>query len=192
MKKLLRDGESVRICDLEFTFRDDIHQVELSFETQNRLTSDGSSIGMWDITDEAEEPSVTDRMEMKTGTMGVELSATADRKLTGMIEIMQKLSRSIKLDEVLPNVLEGLFQIFIQADRGFILLKNNNGELVPRCLKARRPDQEDKMRYSRTFMKHVMEKKEAVISLDASNDERFNQSQSVFDLRLRSVIVAPC
>ncbi len=108
-----------------------------------------------------------------------------------MIEITQKLSRSVKLEEVLPNVLEGLFEIFIQADRGFIIIKNEKGDLIPICSKARRPDQEDTLRMSKTIMKHVMEERQAVISLDATNDERFNQSQSVFDLRLRSIIVAP-
>jgi phosphoserine phosphatase RsbU/P len=194
-EKLLRDGEAVRICDLEFTFHDDRESV-LDMTGQTLLSKDASSVGVLvmnnDVSDSASASKfVTERMEVKSSASGVELSATADRKLTVMIEIVQKLSRSIRLEEVLPNVLEGLFQIFIQADRGFIVLKNEKGDLVPRWMKSRRPDQEDTLRLSRTIMKHVMEEKQAVISLDAANDDRFNQSQSVFDLKLRSVIIAP-
>lgn len=192
-QRLLKDGETIRICDLEFTFRDDGPGVDLDLSGHLSLANDGSSVGVLMVNDPVDSATklVTERMEMRSGSKGLELNATADRKLAVMIEIVQKLSRSIKMEEVLPNVLDGLFQIFIQADRGFIVLKNEKGELIPRWMKARRPDQEDTLRLSKTIMKHVMEEKEAIISLDAANDERFNQSQSVFDLRLRSVIIAP-
>ncbi len=192
-EKKLRDGESIRICELEFTFREETPPIDLESSGIGTLSSEGSSIGVLMVNDAQENASrlVTDRMEMKSGSMGMDLSTSADKKLAVMVDIVQRLSCSVCLDDVLPKVLESLFQIFSQADRGFIVLKNDKGELIPRWMKARRPDQEDTLRLSGTIMRHVMEEKQAVISLDAANDERFNQSQSVFDLRLRSVIIAP-
>ncbi len=73
-----------------------------------------------------------------------------------MIEIMQSLGRAVSLDEVLPKVLDGLFKIFVQADRGFIVLQEADGTLQPRCIKARREDQEETVRISRTVLKEIM------------------------------------
>ncbi len=40
-------------------------------------------------------------------------------------------------------------------------------------------------------MKEVMESKQAIMSLDASSDERFEMANSVSDSRFRSMVVAP-
>ncbi len=108
-----------------------------------------------------------------------------------MIDIMQALGKAVSLDNVLPKVLDSLFRIFIQADRGFIILRDGQGNLQPKWIKTRRADQEEMVRLSKTILKTVMEKKEAIISLDAGSDERFQMSQSLADFRIRSMIIAP-
>ena len=40
-------------------------------------------------------------------------------------------SEALSLDEVLPQVLNSLFKIFLQADRGFIGLVDEHGQLIP-------------------------------------------------------------
>ena len=42
-----------------------------------------------------------------------------------------------------------------------------------------------------TVMKEVMQSKQAIMSLDASSDERFEMANSVSDFRIRSMVVAP-
>ncbi|MEZ6133975.1 MAG: PP2C family protein-serine/threonine phosphatase [Pirellulaceae bacterium] len=64
-------------------------------------------------------------------------------------------------------------------------------ELVPRWIKTRQEEQEASFRISRTVMREVMESREAIISLDASSDERFELANSISDFRIRSIIVAP-
>ena len=188
----LLDGELIRICDLEFAFRDESVSLELDVAHVDAYR-DSSSIGVLMVSDSQESATrmVTDRLKVEPASRGLESGSSADRRLAVMIDIAQRLSRSVALEDVLPKVLDSLFQLFTQADRGFIILKDARGELIPRWMKARRPDLEDTLRMSKTIMRHVMEEKQAIISLDASNDERFNQAQSVFDLRLRSVIIAP-
>ncbi len=61
------------------------------------------------------------------------------------------------MDAVLPKVLDSLFTIFLQADRGFIVLKDAQGQLTPRWFKTRRPDQEEMVRVSRTVLREVMQ-----------------------------------
>ena len=92
---------------------------------------------------------------------------------------------------MLPLVLDSLFQIFMQADRGFIVLEDDNGRLVPHWTKLRREDDEDSLRISRTVAGQVMETKEAILSADAASDSRFQMSQSIADFRIRSMMCAP-
>ncbi len=92
----------------------------------------------------------------------------------------------------MPKLLDSLFKIFMQADRGFVILRSRpTAALVPKAIKHRRPDMEDQIRISRTIVNQVMTSKEAILSADAANDARFDTSQSIADFRIRSMMCAP-
>src|SRR3712207_8201940 len=55
-----------------------------------------------------------------------------------VLEISRNLAQTLDLNEVLPKILESLFAIFPQAERGFILLRDPaTGQLVPRAVRQR-------------------------------------------------------
>lgn len=185
----LVDGDSIRICDIELTYHDDGSLSEMRFGA-----SDGSSLGVMMIDDRDDEPvmrSVTAKLDVRGSQFGAQVNASAESKLSAVLEIMKNLGKAVGLDAVLPKVLDSLFTIFLQADRGFIVLKDEQGQLTPRWFKTRRPDQEEMVRVSRTVLREVMQTGEAIMSLDAGSDERFEMSQSIADFRIRSMIVAP-
>ena len=62
---------------------------------------------------------------------------------------------------------------------------------MPKAVKHRRSDTEDQIRVSRTIVNQVMKTQEAVLSADAASDSRFDTSQSIADLRIRSMMCAP-
>ena len=64
-------------------------------------------------------------------------------------------------------------------------------ELIARWTKTRNEEQQEAFRISRTVMREVMESREAIITLDASSDERFEMANSISDFRIRSMVVAP-
>jgi serine phosphatase RsbU (regulator of sigma subunit)/pSer/pThr/pTyr-binding forkhead associated (FHA) protein len=187
----LRDGDMVRICDIELAYMENVQQSQMQVPIHE---SSGSSLGIMFVEDNEDDVgsrSVTAKLDVRGSHYGVQLSASAETKLADILEIMKSLGKTVELDEVLPRVLDSLFTIFIQADRGFIILKDDSGHLSPRWTKTRRPGQEELVRVSRTVLREVMQTKEAIISLDAGSDERFEMSQSVADFRIRSMIVAP-
>lgn len=187
----LHDGDMVRICDIELVF---FEEAPLSQLNMPAIESSGSSLGIMfveDNEDDAGSRSVTAKLDVRGSQYGVQLAASAEAKLAAILEIMKNLGKTIELDEVLPKVLDSLFTIFIQADRGFIILRDESGLLSPRWTKTRRPGQEELVRVSKTVLREVMQTKEAIISLDAGSDQRFEMSQSVADFRIRSMIVAP-
>lgn len=185
----LLEGDTVRICDIELNYHE---EAQSSIQTVH--PSEGSGLGIM-IVDDGEEGtgsrSVMAKLDVRGSQYGIQVSASPEAKLSAILEIMKSLGKAVALEEVLPKVLDTLFTIFIQADRGFIILKDEQGNLTPRWTKTRRADQEEMVRVSRTVLREVMQTKEAIISLDAGNDSRFELSQSVADFRIRSMIVAP-
>lgn len=186
----LLDGDALRICDIELNFHE---EVESSALTANS-PPEGTALGIM-IVDDGESDgvsrSVTAKLDVRGSQYGLQLSASPEAKLAAILEIMKNLARAVTLDDVLPKVLDTLFTIFIQADRGFIVLNDAQGNLEPKFKKTRRPDQEEMVRVSKTVLREVMQTGEAIISLDAGSDSRFELSQSIADFRIRSMIVAP-
>ena len=125
------------------------------------------------------------------GSFGV-LSTNPEQKLKGVLKITQALTNSFEPSEILPQILDTLFNIFPQADRGFIFGKLEDGRIVQQASKHRREDDDDaSFRMSRTIRDRVLGQKEAVLSADASQDERFSGSESLMGLAIRSVMCVP-
>lgn len=113
-------------------------------------------------------------------------------KLRAVLEISAALGKVLKLDDVLPVILQSLFKIFPQADAGFVLLKDSGGEnLVIRSSLQRMQDDENEVPVSMTIVRMAMEGKRAVLSADAMGDSRFETSESLADLRIHSVMCVP-
>jgi serine phosphatase RsbU (regulator of sigma subunit) len=94
----------------------------------------------------------------------------------------------------LPDVLDSLFKQFEQADRGFILLRDDEAQqLVPRLVRTRRPREATPPRYSNRIVGQCLEKGQAILSKDAFFDPSFGDGagSSILEARIRSVMVVP-
>jgi len=91
----------------------------------------------------------------------------------------------------LTKILDFLLELFVNADRGFIILKTASGELEPVGWKTRRAADDEQIRISKTIVKQVMDSKRPMISSDAASDDRFDMAQSIVDFRIRSLMCAP-
>ncbi|MBI2478269.1 MAG: GAF domain-containing protein [Planctomycetia bacterium] len=181
----LEHGNLVRVCDVVFTFHD---------REQPASSSDDSSFRAVMVDDDSSDSggsTIMSKLDVRSSISGPMLAASAEAKLSALIEITRSLGNAISLDKVLPEVLDSLFRIFVQADRGFVGMLDANGTLVPRWTKLRREDKDDTIRVSRTIAKTVMDTKEAILSADAASDVRFEMSQSIADFRIRSMMCAP-
>ena len=181
----LEHGNLVRVCDVVFTYHD--HE-------QPQSSTDDSSFRAVMVDDDSSDSggsTIMSKLDVRSSINGPMLAASAEAKLSALIEITQSLSYTLSLDKVLPEVLDSLFRIFVQADRGFVGMLDERGVLVPRWTKLRREDSDDTIRVSRTIAKQVMDTKEAILSADAASDVRFEMSQSIADFRIRSMMCAP-
>jgi serine phosphatase RsbU (regulator of sigma subunit) len=190
-RHLLRDGDRLKICDLSFTF---YRNSPSDDATQPALLQGTLTAGAEFTDDEVQQGNSTimsklDASPRRAGPLSI---ANPEVKLRAMIEIAHNLGKAVAMDEVLPKLLDSIFKIFVQADRGFVILRSSaEGPLVPKAIKHRRADMEDRVRISRTIIRQAMDSKEAILSADAATDMRFESSQSIADLRIRSVMCAP-
>lgn len=111
-------------------------------------------------------------------------------RLRAAFKIARDLAGSFDLDEMLPKILDSLFDIFPQADKGYVLLAEEpNGHLVPRAIKHRKADSGHSMTFgpiSRKTAARVMSEGEALLMDDSVED-----SGSVLDQKILSMICAP-
>ena len=196
-RRKLEPGDVIRICEVSFAYLQEAPVAAALVpggKTEPMLEGTGQGLGAELYEDDATPFGSTILKSVPvdmSSSRGSSLTASPEVKLVAMMEIMQSLGKALALDDVLPQVLKSLFKIFVQADRGFIVLQTPEGRLVPRWVRLRREDATDTVRISRTIIRKVMESKEAILSADAANDDRFELSQSIADFRIRSMMCAP-
>ncbi|TWT50343.1 Phosphoserine phosphatase RsbU [Rubripirellula amarantea] len=188
---LLRDGDRIRVSDVEFVFTHDNMPGFVSGGSE--MTFAGSNFGI-QMVDEGEPGTLSSssKVEFRSSADGLKMAATPEAKLEALMRINRQLSGALALEDVLPKVLDSLFSIFPAADRGFIVMQDESGNLIPRWVKTRSShDETETIRISRTIIREVMTHREPILSLDASEDSRFDSSQSIADFSIRSMICAP-
>ena len=120
------------------------------------------------------------------------LDVRPQEKLKAILEISRTLAGTLEVEVLLPKILDSLFAIFPAADRGCILLKEeSSGEMIPRAMKHRRQDEDSSVKLSRTILQSVLAQKKAVLSADAASDSRFDASDSISALTIRSMMCVP-
>jgi serine phosphatase RsbU (regulator of sigma subunit) len=123
---------------------------------------------------------------------GMRAEIKPEAKLRAVLEISRQLSAALDLRDVLPKILESLFAVFPQADRGFILLLDpDTNQLVPRAIHQRRPGDGDRLAVSQHIVNQALSTGKALLSADAGSDARFEVSQSIQSLKIRSMMCVP-
>jgi serine phosphatase RsbU (regulator of sigma subunit) len=184
-RQRLADGDRIRVCEVALQFCD---------SSPSSIAADPLSSSLAVMVDD--EPvsrlsSVTSKVDVASAASGMQLAVRPEAKLRALLEITHNLSKTLELDELYPKLLDSLFKIFIQADRGCIVMRTPGGALIPKAVRHRRADSEDMFRISRTIVHHVLDTKKAILSADAASDERFDMSQSIVEFRIRSMLCAP-
>ncbi len=188
----LKSGDHMLICDILFVFEDGSPPKSLG-----GATPENSSLFQALSEQPDEDPDATSEimatLDVSKGSASVwNLSARPETQLQALVEISNNLGSTLTVKEILPKILDSLFKIFVQADRGFIVMRPQpTAPLVAVASKARKASDEEKMRFSRTIVKQAMEGKRAILSADASSDERFGMAESIADFQIRSLICAP-
>ena len=112
-------------------------------------------------------------------------------KLRASYELMRAIGVELDVDNLLRKIIDAAFQL-LPADRGVVLLYNEEKELKPRCVrtKAKKAEGEEVV-LSTTIIEEVLRDKAAVLSSDASVDSRFQGAHSIIMQGIRSTMAVP-
>ena len=91
---------------------------------------------------------------------------------------------------VVDKLLEQLMRLFPQADRGMVLLGEPD-RLVVRGQRSRRQEDEHSHPYSRSIVKKALEEGVGILSDDIRGDARFQTSDTITSLQIRSLLCVP-
>src|SRR5262245_43132358 len=141
----LTDNARIKICEYLFTFHSDVAKPP-SAPAIDLVVTEGK----------ADTATIMSTLDASTsnGLSGIVVEVRPEAKLRAMLEISRNLGSVLRVDDVLPKILDSLFKIFSQADRGFILLNDDKAKrLVPKAIKNRREQGDDSLRISRTIVK---------------------------------------
>jgi len=116
-----------------------------------------------------------------------------ETKLRAVLDIARALGGELRIDKVLPTVLEKLFGTFSQADQGFILMKEPvTGRLRVMATKSRTPTKGgDAVAVSMTVVREAMDSGKAILSANVLDDSRFKKSTSLSRMQIRSMMCVP-
>ena len=117
----------------------------------------------------------------------------ADRRnLAVLYSVGQTISSELDLSQLLENVMDTILKV-LPVDRGFIMLREDGGNrLVPKIVRKRDPREDrTKITVSKTIVDRMLRENVAIISSDATRDERFDSSESVEEHEIRSAMCVP-
>jgi adenylate cyclase len=112
-------------------------------------------------------------------------------KLRVSYDLSRAIGVELDIDTLLAKILDRAFDL-LPADRGVVLLYDDNGELAPRCVRNKRKSaQDEQVVLSTTIINEVLRDKAAVLSSDASVDSRFSGAHSIIMQGIRSSMAVP-
>jgi adenylate cyclase len=108
-----------------------------------------------------------------------------------LTSVAKALISAEKLDDTLERVMDLVFD-HIPAERGVLAIKNDQDKLTSRVVRYRKKKGEDeKITIPRAITNKVLSDKVSILTMDAMQDDRFDNSQSIFMLGIRSAMCVP-
>ncbi|MBM2849356.1 MAG: hypothetical protein HW418_2298, partial [Anaerolineales bacterium] len=111
-------------------------------------------------------------------------------RLRALADTAAVVNSSLDLTTVLNEVMDTIIRL-TSAERGFLMLKNDKGELefrIGRGADRESLDNKSEFHVSRTIVRTVADSGEAVVTTNAQADPRFSAQESVVGYNLRSIV----
>ena len=112
--------------------------------------------------------------------------------MLALADVGQVINSSLELDEVLRIVMDNIVRL-TKAERGFLMLRDENGEMVIRMGRNWEMESVDssEVNVSKTIVQKVIESGEAIVTTNAQEDQRFSGHASIVAFNLRSILCVP-
>jgi len=176
----LRSGDHLVIGSVKLTFLDEEHAAVPSAPVSPAVT----------FTERAEAVSPLSTMAMESPGASVPPTGYTAEKFRALVQMLKRLGLSVEIDATLHELLEGLFAIFPQARCGFVAFTaQGQEEVTPRATHFRSADANQRVGLSRSLVRHVLSRREAVLWEDQEPGPL--AYRTLAELDILSVMCAP-
>jgi adenylate cyclase len=104
--------------------------------------------------------------------------------------VIRAIGNTLDVDQLLAKILDCAFEL-LAADRGVVLLYDEDRELKPRAVRTKSGRTDEEVLLSTTIIAEVLKDKAAVLSNDAAQDSRFSGAHSIIMQGIRSSMAVP-
>jgi len=189
--RILRDGERFRVEDLGSSNGTFLNGTKIQ---TSALLNGGDEIGIGTYLlryeDAPQSAEYTIRASTSANTANADLyQGNAARKLQVILQLSSALGRSLNVAALLVQVLDHLFALFPQAERGLVIFLEDGRPSVR--AQKQRPGLQDTPRFSGSIVSKVASEGVGIFAEDLRTDLRFAEAQSVVSLGIRSFICVP-
>ncbi len=116
-------------------------------------------------------------------------STRLEQRLVHLLEVNRELLGELDLGKLTAKVIGHAVEL-VNAERGFVILTAEDGELQVHSSSTRAGDSEH-LEFSRSIADQVMETREPIVSVSARDDTRMQGFASVHQMSLQSVACVP-
>jgi PAS domain S-box-containing protein len=169
-----------------------IHETLLAFTALPVTAAEPSAVA--DTAPPAtKDTSVVAALDVHVGSQS-RVEVNAEIKLRAILDIIRSVGEARDIDQALTDVLDHMFEIFPQADHGFVLLLDpQHDRLAPRAVKHRQEGAEECTMgpIDNRIARQAMRAGQALLSASSPSGEPAGPSDTVFDISLRAIMCAP-
>jgi len=145
-----------------------------------------------------EEPTLQDVRAnlLEEKSSGIQRDASQIQKLLKNLHIVYEMSRALTsmmvFKELYPLIEKYIYDLFPEVERFCILTLSEDAQRFnPQYLSTRNPEEKKGFEISRTIFNLAIKNKVSILTVDAVEDSRFDEAESVAGLNLRSSLCAP-
>lgn len=183
---LLKNGDVVMIGYGRLEFyeeRADSSSFDVSFVEGLSPVSEASLV----VADDEPDPSGA------TMALSYKDLVVVNQRITMIVRVGQRIANLLDRNELLREVMAAFFDLFQQADRGCVVLKDENDvfRLATTFQRQGLGQTTSVVNISTSLIDLVRREKKAVLSADTSHDARFEGRESIVGQSGRSMMVAP-
>jgi serine phosphatase RsbU (regulator of sigma subunit) len=180
----LRSGDRLVIAGVELTFLEEADAVSQSSAapsvSQSRIS----------FSEPAGSPTPLSSLAVAAPGADSAVSGYSTEKLRALVQMLKRLGRSVDIEATVRELLRGLFDIFPQAEQGFVgFTVEGQDDVSLRATHFRWENADQRVRLSRTLIRHVLANREAILWADQGPGVII--SGTLTDLEVRSLLCAP-
>jgi serine/threonine-protein kinase PknK len=127
---------------------------------------------------------------VRDGSRSTSLRGATEDRLARILEITRELANEHDVPRLLQRVTDHAVAL-LGAERGFVLLVGQQGELEAQTARTGAGGDDPHARFSRSVAERVVEGGEPVVTISARDDERLAQAVSVHQLMIQSIACVP-